>query len=219
MNTTTMSAATGDRTGPRLLTAAVLFVVVTTATGVWGSWTYGPVAGWLTGATVFLTWTWRVIGPMSPTATAGHATREDPTRSAAHAVLVTASIASLAGVGYLLTLRVVDRHSTTAIAAGLSLASVLLSWCTINTLFTLRYAAQYYRKAAADIDFNQPLPPAYADFAYLAFTIGMTYQVSDTNLKSPAIRSSVLRHALLSYLLGAIVLATAVNLVAGLSGR
>ena len=44
----------------------------------------------------------------------------------------------------------------------------------------------------------------------------MTFQVSDTNLKTGAIRSAVLRHGLLSYLLGTIVLATTINLVAGL---
>ena len=44
----------------------------------------------------------------------------------------------------------------------------------------------------------------------------MTFQVSDTNLNTDAIRSTVLRQALLSYLLGAIVLATTINLVSGL---
>jgi uncharacterized membrane protein len=44
----------------------------------------------------------------------------------------------------------------------------------------------------------------------------MTLQVSDTNLKTDSIRSTALRHAMLFYLLGPIVLATAINLVAGL---
>lgn len=66
------------------------------------------------------------------------------------------------------------------------------------------------------IDFNTPDPPAYRDFAYLALTVGMTFQVSDTNLQSRDMRSTALRHALLSYLLGAIILAAAVNLIAGL---
>ena len=64
---------------------------------------------------------------------------------------------------------------------------------------------------------NQPdYQPTYRDFAYLAFTIGMTYQVSDTALRTRAIRATALRHALLSYLLGAIVLAVTINLIAGL---
>jgi uncharacterized membrane protein len=44
----------------------------------------------------------------------------------------------------------------------------------------------------------------------------MTYQVSDTELRTRAIRATALRHALLSYLLGAIVLAVTINLIAGL---
>ena len=36
--------------------------------------------------------------------------------------------------------------------------------------------------------FNQDEPPQYTDFAYLATSIGMTYQVSDTNLENPRIR-------------------------------
>jgi uncharacterized membrane protein len=61
------------------------------------------------------------------------------------------------------------------------------------------------------------LRPRYRDFAYVAFAIGMTFRVSDTDLESPAIRASALRHALLSYLFGAVILATTINLVAGLA--
>ncbi|WP_367278795.1 DUF1345 domain-containing protein [Pseudonocardia sp.] len=67
--------------------------------------------------------------------------------------------------------------------------------------------------------FNEPDPPTYGDFAYLAFTIGMTFQVADTPLRSKDIRRTALRHGLLSYLFGTGILASAVNLVAGLSSR
>jgi len=42
----------------------------------------------------------------------------------------------------------------------------------------------------------------------------MTFQVSDTDLKTHAIRATALRHALLSYLFGS---ATMINLVVGIS--
>ena len=45
----------------------------------------------------------------------------------------------------------------------------------------------------------------------------MTFQVSDTDLETKPIRATALRHSLLSYLFGAVVLATTVNLVAGLA--
>ena len=50
-------------------------------------------------------------------------------------------------------------------------------------------------------------------FAYLAFTVGMTYQVSDTNITSRQMRGAVLGQALVSFLLGAVVLASTINLV------
>jgi uncharacterized membrane protein len=59
--------------------------------------------------------------------------------------------------------------------------------------------------------------PSFTDFAYVAFTIGMTYQVSDTNLQSTQIRAAALRHGLQSFIFGSMILATMVNLVAGLS--
>jgi uncharacterized membrane protein len=54
------------------------------------------------------------------------------------------------------------------------------------------------------------------DFAYLAFTIGMTFQVSDTNLTAKPIRRTALRHALISYLFGAVIVALVINIVASL---
>jgi Protein of unknown function (DUF1345) len=46
--------------------------------------------------------------------------------------------------------------------------------------------------------------------------VGTTYQVSDTELRTHAIRATALRYALLSHQLGAIVLAVTIDLIAGL---
>jgi uncharacterized membrane protein len=66
------------------------------------------------------------------------------------------------------------------------------------------------------IDFNEDDPPTYLDFAYLSMTIGMTFQVSDTNLTTKRIRRIALGHALLSYLFGAIIVALVINVVSSL---
>jgi Protein of unknown function (DUF1345) len=42
------------------------------------------------------------------------------------------------------------------------------------------------------IDFDDTGAP---DFAYLSFTIGMTFQVSDTGIESRRVRRTALRHA------------------------
>ena len=58
--------------------------------------------------------------------------------------------------------------------------------------------------------------PGYRDFAYVAFTIGMCYQVSDTTLRHTRIRRTALSHAFLSYLFGVVIVAGSVNLISGL---
>src|SRR5438477_7265 len=66
------------------------------------------------------------------------------------------------------------------------------------------------------IDFNEAEPPTYTDFAYFAFTVGMTFQVADTNITSKAVRRITLHHALLSYLFGAVLLGLVINVVSTL---
>jgi uncharacterized membrane protein len=121
----------------------------------------------------------------------------------------------LAGVGYLLLAE--TSKSGDLVAAAVGILSVAASWVAVHTVFMLRYARLYYRAGATGIDFHQKDAPAYRDFAYLAFTIGMTYQVSDTDLNARRIRSTALGQAMLSFLLGAIILAVTINLVAGLA--
>ena len=45
----------------------------------------------------------------------------------------------------------------------------------------------------------------------------MTYQVSDTTLRDRRIRRTVLSHALISYVYGVVIVATGVNIIAGLA--
>jgi uncharacterized membrane protein len=69
--------------------------------------------------------------------------------------------------------------------------------------------------SAGGIDFNSDDPPAYRDFLYFSYDLGMTYQVSDTDVSSTTIRAVALRHCLLSYAFGTVILATTINLVTG----
>src|SRR5215210_5268718 len=107
--------------------------------------------------------------------------------------------------------------SVISLVTGLGIVSVVLAWGMVHTVFTLRYARLYYGRPKGGIEFNQDEPPRYSDFAYLAFTVGMTFQVSDTNLKTEQIRATVLRQGLLSYMFGTVIIATTINLIAGLT--
>lgn len=204
-----------------MLLAGLLAAIVA---GLTGHWVEAPTIFWDVAALTYLVWVWLVIGRMDPAQTRSHATAEDPSRGATDLLILGANVASLAAVAAV----VADSHNDAGAAARLgggllALASVALSWMLVQTLFTLRYARLYYstgRKAGPEvggIDFNQSRPPQYTDFAYLATSLGMTYQVSDTALQNHGIRAEALKHSLLSYLFGTIILAATINLVIGLA--
>ncbi|MGH3632664.1 MAG: DUF1345 domain-containing protein [Mycobacterium sp.] len=201
----------------RIGVAAPLGVAAGILVGDIAGWQYAPAAGWITTTAIYLPWTWALIATMKPAAIASLVQQRHPTRTPADTIVVLASIASLGGVGYLLTAANVEGPDVT-IAAAIGILSVIASWLTVHTVFTVRYAVHYYTQPVGGVNFNQHDEPTFADFAYLAFTIGMTYQVSDTALQSRPIRTTALLHAMLSYLLGAGILAITINLVTGLAG-
>lgn len=184
--------------------------------GLGGGWLYAPLAGWDVAALLFTMWAWGAIGFFDSARTAQHATREDPGSAATDLIVLVAAVASLAAVGVIVAQANSSKGASQDLLAGFGVASVAVSWFAIHTLFTLRYARLYFTGADGGVDFNQSSPPRYVDFAYLAFTLGMTFQVSDTDLKTPAIRATALRQALLSYLFGAVILACTINLIASL---
>jgi uncharacterized membrane protein len=92
-------------------------------------------------------------------------------------------------------------------------SSVVLSWIMVHTVFMLRYARAYSAEPSGGIEFNEKEAPTYGDFAYFSFTIGMTYQVSDTTITAKAVRRLTLHHALLSFLFGAVLLGLVINVV------
>jgi uncharacterized membrane protein len=206
----------GRRTIARLAVSAVTGVFAAALVIIFGSWRYAPTVGWDATAATFCLLAWLAIWPMSDEATAERATEEDPSRAVTDVLMLSASVASLAAVGFVLVHAHAARGAAEGVLAGLALLSVAVSWATVHTVFTLRYALLYYSGPVGGIDFNQRERPGYRDFAYLALTVGMTFQVSDTNLQTSQIRATTLRHALLSFLFGAVILASAINLIAAL---
>jgi uncharacterized membrane protein len=187
---------------------------------VWTEWELAVLCGWLMTAVVFAVWVWRDIGGLDPDATAAAATRQDDSRAAARSLLVGASLVSLAAVGVGLR-RAAQVGGTRELALTIgSLAAVVAAWAVVHTVFVLRYAHLYYGDdVVGGVEFPGGRDPMYRDFAYLGFTVGMTFQVSDTAVTTSVMRSAILRHALLSYLFGTAVIAATINVVASLVGR
>jgi uncharacterized membrane protein len=177
-----------------------------------------PLVGWDALALTYVCLTWWRIWPLDAEQTARRATRHDPTRSVSYTLLTAAALASLVAVGAVLFRASHSKGTAEILRVALGVGSVAVSWALVHTTFALHYTRSYYTEhGGCGVSFNQAEPPRYSDFAYLAFTIGMTFQVSDTPLTTTAVRRVALLHALISYLLGTTILAGTVNLIAGLS--
>jgi uncharacterized membrane protein len=122
--------------------------------------------------------------------------------------------ALLVGVAYLL-IAGTAKGPDASIAAAVGFLSVISSWLVVHAVYTLRYAVLYYTEPVGGIDFNSDDRPT---FAYLAFTIAVTYGVTDTAVKNRVIRKSVLQHSMVSYLFGTVILAITVQVITTLSG-
>jgi uncharacterized membrane protein len=204
----------------RTVSVLVVGLAATLALLSYAPWELAIVAGWDAAAATFLGSVWHLIVRSDGPGTERLAAREDDTHTSATLLLVAVSTASLLGVGFVLGLAGDRSGALRATLITAAVATVALSWSVINTIYTLRYAHLYYGRAADGIEFNMgtATPPSYRDFVYLAFTVGMTYQVSDTALSNPQIRRTVLWQAILAYLFGVVIVAGAINLMAGLVG-
>lgn len=195
---------------PRLATALIVGVVIGTIVGLTTDTPLGVLASIAAMETSFVVSGWTVLWPMNSSATHRNARREDFRPLLEELVVVAAALCGLAGIAVLLIGNSDTSHAATA------LVGVFIAWSALHFMYGTRYAYLYYVTSAGGIDFNSDDPPAYRDFFYFSYNLGMTYQVSDNDVSSPTVRATVLRHCLLSYVFGTGILATAINLVEGM---
>jgi len=201
-----------------VLWCALIGAVVGAAAALFAPWQVATLLAWDAAALAFCVWVWAAVHDTDAATTRRIATREDSSRAAADIILIAAGVASLLGVGLTLLKASTEIGTTQALITAVAVITVVVSWLAVHTVFVLRYAHLYYREGGG-IDFHDNEDPEYADFAYVAFTLGMTFQVSDTDFTSKTIRAAALRHALLSYVFGIAVIAMTINVVASLIRR
>jgi uncharacterized membrane protein len=176
------------------------------------------LSGWNAAGVVLLVLSWLPIVSSDAAATQARAGSEDPGRTLVYAIVTVASAASLLAAVSLA--RRAGEHAPDRAHAvvWLCLGTVAQAWVLTHTAFTLRYARLYYREDAdgvGGVEFAGGHRPSYFDFAYFAFTIGMTFQVSDTSITSAQIRREALLHAVIAFVYNTAILAFVLTLVFG----
>ncbi|MFF0473394.1 DUF1345 domain-containing protein [Streptomyces sp. NPDC004284] len=203
---------------PRLAASALAGAATGAAVAALTRKPLGVLAGIAAAETLFVVTGWLVLWPMDAATTHRNVRREEFRPVVEELVVVATSLCGLVGIVVLL---LVGKTDLSHAAAAAALCGVFMAWAALHLMYATRYAYLYYAlKPGGGIDFNSRTPPKYSDFLYFSFNLGMTYQVSDTSVSSPTVRSVVLRHCLLSYVFGASILATTINLVSGIvTGR
>lgn len=195
---------------PRIVGAAVLGAVTAGLVAAISGSALGILSGIAVTCAVFVVVGWIVLWPMNAEETAEFIGREAVDKALEEGIIVFASVGGLAAILVLMLLG----HGADSGTAALALGGVFLAWGSVHLMYATRYADLYYTADAGGIDFNSPgTQPSYRDFLYFSYNLGMTYAVSDTNVTRSEIRSVVLRHCMLSYVFGALILATTINLV------
>lgn len=201
----------------RLLVAAGVGILAGVVMATVGPFRLSFVVTWDVAALVYLLWVWGAVWGLDPEQTRRHAVREDPGRRVADIVVLTASSASLAAVVFLIIHGSQLSGLARASDLALGLITIVASWFLIHTIYMLKYARLYYKQTQGEIDFNEKASPQYTDFIYLALTLGMTFQVSDTDIRTKEMRKTIIHHTLLSYLYGTVIIAATINTLASLS--
>jgi uncharacterized membrane protein len=201
----------------RLLFCAGAGILAGILLGVMGHAKFAPLVAWDTMAILYVATILASVLRFNASTTKSHALRENPGRTVGDALLLVASLASLFAVVLLIVQAGKVTGAEKIFDVALGLVSVIIAWNVVHTTYLLTYARLYYGDPEGGISFNEQSKPRYADFAYLAFTIGMTFQVSDTDISTKQIRATIIRHALLSYVFGTVIIASTINFLAGLS--
>jgi uncharacterized membrane protein len=179
-------------------------------------------SGWVVGAGLYLGIVAFIVVGASPQRVRQRARLVDPRRWVILAIIVAAATVSLVALGF--TLQRAPQETPAALGARLALAglTVVTSWMLTHVMFALHYAHHYYGDGPAPGDddrgglaFPGEEQPDYWDFLYFSFVVGMTWQVSDVQVTSPAMRRITLLHGVLSFFFNTVILALSVNLLAG----
>lgn len=138
----------------------------------------------------------------------------------ARAILLLSVFATFASLLAVIFALIGSKQAGGSNAVMLAIATILLSWAFVHTIFSFHYAHEYYGERRdgkiGGLIFPGDDKPDYRDFLYFSLVIGMTSQVSDVCITSKVIRRMVAVHGVLSFFFNLVVLALTVNMVASL---
>ena len=193
---------------PRFLIFLILLVVATVIA--WSHMTaaHAFMIGFDVAATSFLLSIAPLFRATSPDDMRKHAAENDANR----VMLLTIATAVTAAIFTAVASELGSKGRPDVI---LIVTTLVLSWLFANTIYALHYAHIYYLEGSkGGLNFSgDPDAPDYSDFVYFAYTLGMTFQTSDTAVETRQLRRVVTIHSFVSFIFNIGVLAFTINVL------
>lgn len=198
---------------PRFVLFGVLFAVATAIAWWRLGWALGLMSGFDIAAGVFLVSVLPFLRHQTTETMRQHAAENDANRAILLVISAVLSAAVMAAVYG-------EVQGASAPNIPLIIGTLVLAWLFGNTIFALHYAHLYYLEGSkGGLDFSgDPDCPDYADFVYFAFTLGMTFQTSDTGVETRHLRTIVTAHSMIAFFFNIGILAFTINVLGGKGG-
>lgn len=180
------------------------------------------IIGWDVFCVTFLGLTLRGQSGHGPDDIRSLAARQDQGRATILLIVLTASVASVGAVGLELSLAQADAGWAKGLRVAACVLTLGVSWFLIQTVYALHYAHAYYTLDPATgedvggLIFPGGEPPDYRDFLHFAIVIGVAAQTADVAFSDRRLRRLGTGHSLIAFVFNTLIVALAINLVAGL---
>lgn len=211
--------------GRRIAPPRFLAVLVLMPLGTWGYRQFAPQASWSTAlamgfdlaALIFLGSLLPLIRDRGAEAIRSRADANDANRVVVLLITTLLTLVVLAAIAGELPAARKGELLPTAQLVG----TLLLAWIFANGVYSLHYAHEYYTQHpghghdCGGLDFPGDEPPGYVDFAYFAFTLGMTFQTSDVAITRSRLRGVATLHAFAAFAFNIGVIAFIINVLGG----
>jgi uncharacterized membrane protein len=182
--------------------------------------TVHALIAWDVGVAVYLVLTYLMMWRADIESIRKRAAEQDEGAFAVLLLSIVATFASLIAIAFALGDAKQAQHGDSTTQVLLTVATILLSWAFVHTIFSFHYAHEFYGERGdgkiGGLNFPDDKKPDYRDFLYFSLVIGMTSQVSDVTISSKVIRRVAAIHGVLSFFFNLVVLALTVNMVSNL---
>jgi uncharacterized membrane protein len=184
--------------------------------------TTAAMVGWDTTCVVFGVLMSLYMSDRDAKAMRNHAAKADQGRLVVLALILTASVASVAAITLELSAAKSDHGLVRALYVALAFFTVAASWGVAQLNFAIHYAHVYYTRAdgrpgdAGGLYFPGKAAPDYWDFLHFAIVIGVASQTADIAFTDKGLRRLGTAHSLFAFAFNTVIVALTINLLASL---